>query len=131
MTQRVKDGLGLPAGLYRLEASGITPTFFAPNGITADGVASIIYANVISINGSYEKVNYDGDSGVFVAEGSPAASPAAFNNEAVDFVDDVLHQIFNEAQPGIDLPYTFEASTSRANIVVDLATLEADFTLSA
>lgn len=129
MTQRVRSGLGLPAGLYRLQAAGRSPTFFAPQGITADGVASIIYANVIQVNDAYDNVLYDGNSGVFVAGGSSAASPAGFNDEAVAFAEDVLRLIFNDAQPQGVFPYSLETSTSRANIVGDLATLEADFTL--
>lgn len=130
MTQRVRSGLGLPAGLYRLEADGRTPTFFAPRGITADGVASIIYANVIPVNDVYDNVWYDGVSGVFIrGESSGAPSPAGFNEEALNYADDVLHQIFDNAQPQGVFPYSFETSTSRAHIVDDLATLEADFTL--
>ena len=130
MTQRVLDGLGLPAGLYRLNVSGGNPTFYAPNGITADQVDSIILANVLPVTGGYDMVVYDGTSGVFVPAGSPNPSSTDFNLEALAFADDVLRQLFLGAHPEGRFPYSLETSESRANIVGDLAELEADFTLA-
>lgn len=129
MTQRVRDGLGLPAGLYCLSIAGTNPTFFAPNGITPDGVASLIYANVVPVSDNYDFVMYNPETG-FAQSGSQDPSPAAFNNEAVNFADDVLRQIFREAQPEGEFPYAFETSDSRANIVDDLDTLKANFELA-
>lgn len=130
MTQRVIDGLGLPAGLYRLNISGRNPTFYAPNGITADGVDSIILANVVPVTDEYDMVVYDGTSGVFAPAGSPDPSSTHFNQEALAFADDMLRQIFRSAHPEGEIPYALETSESRANIVGDLATLKADFTLA-
>ena len=45
------------------------------------------------------------------------------------FFDNILHDIFNAAQPEGDFPYSIRASDSRANIVDDLATLQVDFFL--
>lgn len=130
MTQRVRDGLGLPAGLYRAHSG--EPTFFAPNGITADGVESIVIANVTPVSSSrYDWIAYDGESDVYVPSGSPDPSPIAFNENALAFCDDVLRAIFNAAHPTGDFPYSLGTSTSRANIVDDLATLQADFVLNA
>ena len=130
MTQRVRDGLGLPAGLYRLSDSGFNPTFYAPNGITADNVDSMILANVIPVTGGFDFVVYDGSSGVFAPAGAANPSSTFFNQEALAFADDIIRQIFVEAHPGGEVPYSFETSASRANIVGDLANLEADFTLA-
>lgn len=130
MTQRVRDGLGLPAGFYRLSSNA--PTFFAPNGITADGVDSIVYANVTPVSGDrYDLVSYDSEAGVLVPTGNPQSSPTYFNDEANAMVDEVLHQIFGDAQPEGDYPYRTVPSASRVNIVDDLATLKADFVLNA
>lgn len=130
MTERVRQGLGLPAGIYRLSKEEVAPTFFAPNGITADGVASIVCANVVPVSGSYDIVLYDGSSGVFVPGGSTEPSPSSFNHDAWAFADDILHSIFSNAQPEGEFPYSLEESSSRANIVGDLATLKADFILT-
>ena len=130
MTQRVRDGLGLPAGLYCLSSGGNNPTFFAPNGITADGVASLLYADVVPVHDGYDFVFYNSESGLFTQSGSTNPSPAAFNNDAVNFADDVLRQIFRSEQPEGEFPYRFETSESRANIVNDLTTLKADFVLN-
>lgn len=129
MTQRVRDGLGLPPGLYRL-GEGANPTFYIPNGITADRVDSLVYANVVPVSGGYDLVVYDSDSGVFVLSGNPNPSPTHFNNEAVAFADDMLRLIFNAAQEEVDFPYSLVPSETRANIVDDLATLKADFILN-
>lgn len=129
MTQRVRDGLGLPAGFYRLAADG--PTVFVPNGITADGVESIVYANVVPVSGGrYDWIHYIANSGEFVPYGDPKESPTGFNQEANAFIDDVLHQIFVNANPGGVYPYRTVPSQSRANIVDDLTTLQADFVLN-
>lgn len=128
MTQRVRDGLGLPAGIYRLHTSG--PTAYVPNGITADGVESIVYANVVPVSGDrYDWVNYNAESGVFVPTGNPQPSPTSFNDDAAGFINEVLREIFFTAHPGVDLPYLVAASDSRVNIVDDLATFRADFIL--
>jgi hypothetical protein len=129
MTQRVRDGLGLPAGFYRLQEGG--PTAFIPNGITADGVDSLVCANVVSVSGDrYDWVAYDEQSGVFVPRGDPRPSITSFNDDATAFIDEVLHQIFNAAHPEEDIPYRVVSSGTRANIVDDLATLQADFVLN-
>ena len=129
MTQRVRDGLGLPAGFYRLQNSG--PTFFVPNGITADHVESLVLANVTPVSGDrYDWVGYDRESDVFVPTGNPQSSPTYWNSEAVAFFDDQLRGIFNTAHPEGDFPYSLETSQSRANIVDDLANLQADFVLT-
>lgn len=130
MTERVRQGQGLPAGLYRLSSGGGDPTFFAPNGITADGVESLIYANVVLVSGGYDIVLYDADSGVFVPAGNPNPSLEGFGNEARAFADDILHQIFYRAQPEEEFPYLLVPSENRANVVDDLATLKADFVLN-
>lgn len=129
MTQRVRDGLGLPAGFYRLGVDGTTPTFYAPNGITADGIASLVYANVVPVEGGYDSVMYDSRDSSFITTGSSNPSPAYFNNEALNFADDIIRSIFRDAHPEVNMPYTLETSDSRANIVGDLETLVADFTL--
>lgn len=129
MTQRVRDGLGLPAGLYRLTVDG--PTAFVPNGITADGVESIVYANVAPVSGGrYDWIAYEAESGEFVLYGDPQESPTSHNSEANAFIDDILHQIFVGANPEGEYPYRTVPSETRANIVDDLATLKADFTLN-
>lgn len=129
MTQRVRDGLGLPAGFYRLQEGG--PTAFIPNGITADGTDSIVYANVVPVSGDqYDWIAYDAESGVFVPLGDPRPSLTSFNDEANAFIDEVLHQIFRAAHPEENLPYAVVASETLANIVDDLATLKADFVLN-
>ena len=126
MTQRVRDGLGLPAGFYRLNSDN--PTFYAPNGITADGVESIVYANVVPVSGSrYDWIAYDSNNDLFVPAGNPQPSPTYFNTDANALVDDVLRGIYREAHPEGDYPYSTVPSESRANIVDDLATLKADF----
>ena len=130
MTQRVQAGLGLPAGLYCLGTNDTGPTFYAPNGITADGVPSIILANVVQVVNGYDSVAYNGATHVFFKYGSPNPSPYNFNGEAMAFAEDVIRQIFNTAQPEGEFPYSFETSSSRANIVGDLDTLVADFTLN-
>ena len=129
MTQRIRDGLGLPAGLYRL-GKGANPTFYLPNGATADNVESLVLANVVPVDGGYDMVAYDGDSGVFAKSGSPNPSPTHFNGEAVAFADDIIRQIFNTAHPGADFPYLLAPSDTRANIVDNLETLQADFVLN-
>ena len=129
MTQRIRDGLGLPAGLYRLNVAGSYPTFYAPNGITADRINSVIYANVIPVTGGYDFVVYDGTSGKFSKEGTPNPSSTHFNQEALNFADDILRRIFFDAHPEEEFPYSLEPSDSRANIVGDLETLQADFVL--
>lgn len=129
MTQRVRDGLGLPAGFYRLGV-GAGPTFYLPNGVTADRVDSLVYANVVPVSGGYDLVAYDAVSGVFVLSGSPNPSATHFNDEAVAFADDILRLIFNVAQGEADFPYSLVPSDTRANIVDDLTTLEADFVLN-
>ena len=107
------------------------PTFFAPNGITADGVSSLIYANVVPVEGGYDRVFYNSETGSLTRGGGSASpSPAAFNTETVNFADEVLRQIFRSAQPEGEFPYRFETSESRANIVNDLANLKADFILN-
>jgi hypothetical protein len=129
MTERIRAGLGLPAGLYRLNESG--PTVYLPNGITADGVESIVYANVVPASDDrYDWVAYDAESGVFVPKGDPRTSPTGFNDEADAFIGDVLRLIFNSAHPEDEFPYSTVPSESRANIVDDLATLKADFVLN-
>ena len=128
MTQRVRDGLGLPAGLYRM-STGANPTFFVPNGITADQISSLVYANVIPVTGGYDAIEYDADSGVFLPRGNPNPSPTSFNSDVAAFFDDVLHQIFFSAHPDEDFPYAIIPSETRANIVDDITTLKADFSL--
>lgn len=130
MTQRVRDGLGLPAGLYCLGTGDTGPTFYAPNGITADGVPSIILANVVQVVNGYDSVAYNGATHVFFEYGSPNPSPYHFNGEAYAFADDIIRQIFRAAHPEGEYPYSLEQSSSRANIVGDLDTLVADFTLA-
>lgn len=127
MTQRVRNGLGLPAGFYRLNNDG--PTVYVPNGVTADGVESLVCANVVPVSGGYDMVSYDSRNDVFVKTGNPNPSPTHFNQEVATFLDDVLHHIFNAAQPEGDFPYKISASESRANIVDDLDTLKANFEL--
>lgn len=128
MTQRVRDGLSLPAGLYRLNEDG--PTAFVPNGITADNVDSIVLANVTPVSGDrYDMVAYDDQSDVFVPSGNPQSSPTHYNSEARTFMDDVLREIFFAAHPEGNFPYFLETSESRANIVDDLTTLKANFYL--
>ena len=129
MTQRVRNGLGLPAGLYRITTGG-NPTVYVPNGITADGVESIVYANVIPVSVGYDWVFYDAESGVYVKEGNPNPSPTHYNNETAIFFDDVLRQIFDGAQPTGDFPYSIVTSETRVNIVENLETLKADFEFS-
>lgn len=129
MTQRVREGMGLPAGLYRLSSDDTAPTFFAPNGITADSVASLVYANVVPVSDGYDLVLYNREG--FIPSGSQNPSPTAFNDEALTFANDVLRQIFRDAQPEGDIPYKLETSESRANIIDDLETLQADFVLTA
>ena len=129
MTERVRQGLGLPAGLYRLTEGG-DPTVFVPNGITADGIESVVCANVTPVTGGYDWVSYDAESDVFVPTGNPNPSPTHFNDQATLFFDDILRLIFNAAQPEGDFPYKIAPSVSRANIVDDLASIEADFTLN-
>ena len=128
MTQRVRDGLGLPAGFYRLNDDG--PTVYVPNGVTADGIESLVCANVVAVSGGYDMVSYDSRKDEFVKAGNPNPSPTHFNQEVATFLDDVLHQIFNSAQPEADFPYRIGSSESRANIVDDLEDLEADFVLT-
>jgi len=128
MTQRVRDGLGLPAGFYRISDDG--PTVYVPSGVTADGVESLVCANVVPVSGGFDMVSYDRRNDVFVKAGSPNPSPTHFNQEATAFLDDVLRQIFNTAQTGRDFPYQIGSSESRANIVDDLETLQADFVLT-
>lgn len=102
-----------------------------PNGITADGVDSIVYANVVPVSGDrYDWVVWDANNGAFVPEGDPKLSPTGFNNEANAFIDDVLHQIYREAHPEGEYPYSTVPSESRSNIVDDLTTLQADFLLT-
>lgn len=127
MTQRVRDGLGLPAGIYRPNESG--PTIFVPNGITNDGIESVVYANVVPVSSGYDAIAYDPNSGVYVPAGKPNPSPTHFNNEVAAYIDDVLHAIFDNAHPEGDFPYLIHPSESRANIVDDLATMKADFSL--
>lgn len=128
MTQRVRDGLGLPAGFYRLQDDG--PTFFLPNGITADHVESMVLANVTPVSSNrYDWVAYDRASDVFVPTGNPQSSPTHWNAEAVAVLDDILRAIFGAVHPIEDFPYSLETSQTRANIVDDLATLKADFVL--
>lgn len=128
MTQRVRDGLGLPAGFYRLNSDG--PTVYVPNGVTADGVESLVCANVVPVSGGYDMVSYDSRNDVFVKAGNPNPSPTHFNQEVATFFDDVLHQIFHTAKPEGDFPYGIGSSESRANIVDDLEDLQADFVLT-
>ena len=129
MTQRVRDGLGLPAGFYRLNSSD--PTVFVPNGITADHVESLVYANVVPVSGDrYDMVAFDAESNLFVPAGNPKTSPTGFNFDVNSFMDNVLHAIFDAAHPEGEFPYYLVPSESRANIVDDLATLQADFVLN-
>lgn len=128
MTQRVRDGLGLPAGIYRINSGG-APTIFVPNGITADGVESIVMACVVSASGGYDVVLYDDNSGVYVPGGSPSPSPTNFNSDVATTFENTLGVIFIEAHPGGEIPYKITPSESRANIVADLSTMKADFDL--
>lgn len=128
MTQRVRDGLGLPAGIYRINDDG--PTVYVPSGVTADGVESLVCANVVPVSSGYDMVSYDSRENVFVKAGNPNPSPTHFNPEVTIFLEDVLRQIFNTAQPGGNFPYQIGSSQSRANIVDDLETLQADFVLT-
>jgi hypothetical protein len=128
MTQRVRDGLGLPAGFYRINDDG--PTVYVPSGVTADHVESLVCANVVPVSGGFDMVSYDSTNNVFVKAGNPNPSPTHFNREASDFLDNVLHEIFNTAQPESDFPYQIVSSETRANIVDDLETLQADFVLT-
>lgn len=127
MTQRIRDGLGLPAGLYRANGGG--PVVFVPNGITADRVESIVYADVTPVSGGYDYVVYEPGDDVYIPGGNPNPSATHFNSEIAMFFDNILHDIFNAAQPEGDFPYSIRASDSRANIVDDLATLQVDFFL--
>lgn len=126
MTQRIRDGLGLPAGIYRINKGG-APTVFVPNGITADGVESIVMANVIAVGDGYDVVIYDDNSDVFAPAGSPAPSPTQFNGEVAEMFADILGGIYIDAHPEGEIPYAVEPSESRANIIDDLATMKADF----
>ena len=128
MTQRVRDGLGLPAGFYRVNEDG--PTVYVPNGVTADHVESLVCANVVPVSGGYDMVSYDSRNDVFVKAGNPNPSPTHFNQEVATFLDDMLRRIFNTAHPEGDFPYKIGPSKSRANIVDDLETLQADFVLT-
>lgn len=128
MTQRVRDGLGLPAGLYRLKEGG-GPVVFVPNGITADRIESVVYATVVPMSGGYDIVIYDDNDDLYVPGGDPNPSPTSHNDQAAGFFDDILRQIFNAAQPAGDFPYQIAASDTRAKIVDDLATIKVDFIL--
>lgn len=129
MSQRVRDGLGLPAGLYRFNGDD-APTVFVPNGITADDVDSIVYANVIPVSGgNYDLIVWDANTDALVPQGNPHPSPTDFNNEVNALLDDVLHELFRAGQPEGEYPYMTVPSDSRANIVNDLTTLKADFVL--
>lgn len=125
MTQRIRNGLGLPAGLYRTNGGG--PVVFVPNGITADGVDSIVYSDVTPVSGGYDYVVYDSVNDRYIRGGNPNPSATHFNKEIAVFFDDILRTIFNAAQPEGDFPYKISASESRAKIVDDLATLQVDF----
>lgn len=128
MTERVLNGLGLPAGIYRINSGG-SPTVFVPNGITADHVESVVYANVVPMAGGYDNILYDDTSNAFVPSGDPNPSPTHFNKDVVAFFDNVLHELFGSAQPVENFPYSIVSSESRANIVDDLTTMKADFFL--
>ena len=81
------------------------------------------------MSGGYDMVIYDNGDDLYVPYGNPNPSPYHFNPEALAFAEDILRRIFIEAQPEGDFPYTLEPSESRANIVDDLATLQANFVL--
>ena len=128
MTQRVRNGLGLPAGLYR--TNNENPTFFVPNGITADGIESLVYANVVPVSGgNYDLISYDSNADLFVPAGNPQPSPTHFNDEIASFASDVLWEIWIASHSEGDFPYKIVASESRVNIVDDLAAMKADFIL--
>ena len=128
MTQRVRDGLGLPAGIYRVDVGGGGPVVYVPNGITADGVESFVCANVVPVSGGYDGIVWDNESDVYALLGNPNPSPTHFNDEFANFFADTLREIFSAAQPG-DSPYFVKASENRANIIADLANMKADFYL--
>lgn len=126
MTQRVRDGLGLPAGLYRVR--GVAPTFYVPNGITADNVASIVVAVVTPVEQQYAWVYSNGNEG-FIAQGE-GDSLTYFNNESVEMCSDVLHQIWSlDHEDYSTFPYNLETSSSYARVINDLSTLQAEFFL--
>lgn len=129
MTERVVNGLGLPAGIYRINVGG-DPTVFVPNGITADSVESVVYANVIPVSGGYDCVLYDDSSGKFVPAGNPNPSSTHFNSEVAALFNDILRQIFLGSHHEEEYPYAIVTSESRANIVDDLATMKTDFFLN-
>lgn len=124
MTERVRQGQGLPAGMYIIK--GYSRTFYLPNGVTADNVASIVVAVVTPVNQGYGWVYSNGDEG-FISQGESPSS-TDYNDEATAMCDDVLHQIWGlDHEDFSTFPYSLETSRSYAHIVDDLSTLQADF----